>query len=385
MVLLQELCRLTTLTALTLTDWPLRRDHAPASHLARLSSLTALQSLDLKAFVTEAPLPASALSCLVRLTSLQLALDIDVAFGHPEDNEELRQLSGQHLGTLTALRYLSISHMGLSLSREQATAAWQEMEQLDLCNVSPCLEVGFAEALPALPQLTRLGMGGWPDEIAEQLSDCSKLVCLDSVQYNALGWLPRLDNAALTRLDIGDNECLERVPVVPSLSELSLSGCCGFLEWPLGLSSMRHLTLLDLGGCQLHALPAPLAALPAIQVLHLRHNELSGLPEQLGCIGSLRDLHLVLNPLVGVPEVLASGAASRLQRVPLSVDHLLTLAGGHPGVADRRHNAALGPVAVTNNLGRSGFVGKVTSRCFSQSQPGTDRTEAMAQPQRAML
>ena len=112
---LQELEQLTILTALSLHQLCIRRcvhlsshapgDHLPAPSLARLSSLTALQSLALECMV-EGPIPHEAFSSLCHLTSL----DVTIPTFRPRGNwdEEWvgrrRRLGSQHLATLTALR-----------------------------------------------------------------------------------------------------------------------------------------------------------------------------------------------------------------------------------------------------------------------------------------
>ncbi|GAB4822986.1 hypothetical protein N2152v2_010032 [Parachlorella kessleri] len=222
----QELERMTSLTALSFQQLCIRRyiqdsycgvsDHLPASCLARLSSLSALQSLALEC-VVEGPLPPEAFSSLAQLTSLDVTIPTFPPRGANVDEwwvGQRRRLGSEHLAPLTALRRLRLAGVEPYLPSLHAVLAWQRLEELQLVQVPPrarCepgwgCEAGMGAiwtALPWLPCLTRLeaeGIEGFPSvSLSFALPAWLSALRLRGLSQPALAPLP----PSLTALDIG--------------------------------------------------------------------------------------------------------------------------------------------------------------------------------------
>ena len=130
----QELEQLKCLTKLSIVRPEGRKQERGlhAADLARLSSLTALQSLKLSGNIAE-PLPAVAVSNLQQLTSLELELYL-VSWDESQYGDNYQLPGSEHLAACTALRRLHIrgENPVPAVSEQQVLAAWQHLEDLKL-------------------------------------------------------------------------------------------------------------------------------------------------------------------------------------------------------------------------------------------------------------
>ena len=117
--------------------------------------------------------------------------------------------------------------------------------------------------------------------------------CLDI----AFAQLDELGCAELTDPDCSFNLALEALGVMPRLRQLRLVAC-GLRALPVGLSALRHLTILELGHNQLTALPSWLhQRLDVLEQLDLRYNSLERIAADIERLTALERLDLAGNPL----------------------------------------------------------------------------------------
>ncbi|GAB4821178.1 hypothetical protein N2152v2_008224 [Parachlorella kessleri] len=316
--MLQELTAFTTLTALSVRQSPCYA-HLPAAELAGLSTVTALRSIKLEGKFSS-QLPPQAFNQLQQLTRLELK----------KINEPIEdQLGWDHLSACRELRLLSLRCAVPCLSGEQALAVWQHLQQLSIWPACSCANAGFWHILPQLASLTKLAIScsaARQRELSQLLSNvlpaCLRLADLKPCGYNRPA-LPQLATT-LTWLYLEQAMELQQLPSADMLRSLGLKRCRLLGDAASG-AVMRHLTALQLVGCDLQRLPPDLTAPPAVEMLDLSSNELSDLPQQLACLPCLRKLLLRKCKLRQVPLVLGCGLAVRLEHLNLSYNENLVI------------------------------------------------------------
>ena len=195
------------------------------------------------------------------------------------------------LGTLSALKRLSLSHNTLSGEIPISIGELSQLIYLELSNNS--LSGSIPSSLGSLSHLNALYLNNnkLSGKIPDALGDLKRLEVLKLYENNLNGEIP-VSFGALSNLDS------------LSLAENNLSGSI-----PVELGELSKLTYLDLKSNQLTGtIPVQLGELENLTGLYLQDNKLEGtIPSQLGNLLRLTDLDLSNNKLEGdIPSSLGN-------------------------------------------------------------------------------
>lgn len=276
--LLQGQEALSSLTRLELcVEWAMLSSYQRQQEggaLRPLSALTSLRCLKARGCFTN-PLPPCALSCSTQLTAL--ALEVPLSWG----SGGLLELSGQHLGTLTRLRALSLHRVALAVTAAEA-GAWHALQRLLLSDVALPAGPGGSVlgALPALQKLAAVTVV-WgaarcdAASVRSSLSACTGLQELDLILY-PLATLPTLHHQ-LTSLRLAQAAvCNPPRGSLGGLQRLELSHCRA-QPWLPMLGSLSRLRRLRVERCGLGGglLLAALSTLEALEEVVLDSADLA--------------------------------------------------------------------------------------------------------------
>lgn len=143
------------------------------------------------------------------------------------------------------------------------------------------------------------------------LAQCTHLQTL-SAKRNGLHSVPDLSRTSLTVLSLGENN-LERLPDLPPCLQQAYLGN-NRLRSVEGMGDAQALSMLDVSGNGLKALPASIAGLPQLKLLDASNNDLSDIPAELGRVASLNKLVLDGNPLRKIPLGKRSAGINALKK-----------------------------------------------------------------------
>jgi Leucine-rich repeat (LRR) protein len=247
----QILPQMAPLKVLDLTSDPLIQ----LQELPDLSHLTALQTLQLKAFKSLSELPP-----LATLTALQ-TLEVSLC-------EMLQQLPP--VVTLTALHTLKLCNM-FSLSELPPLDTLRALQTLELRS---CDKLQRIPSLAALTALQTLRISNC--RFMHAIPTVGTLTALQTLELGGFGWvheIPPLDTlTALQTLEVTYIHSLKRLPSLASLTalrELKVEECFQLRELP-PLDTLTALQTIDLSSCiELERVPS-LSNLSALQTIVVR-------------------------------------------------------------------------------------------------------------------
>ncbi|XP_059629274.1 receptor-like protein EIX2 [Cornus florida] len=283
----------------------------------QLGNLSSLRILDLS---DNYGLYVDDLSWIARLHSLEYLgmswIDLHKAATWHQSISKLLSLSELHLshcriegliphalGNLSSLRYLDLRDDQLFVDDLSWIAGLHSLEYLDMSRVDLHRAINWVQEVSMLPSLSQLHLSG----------------CLLEKMIPPLAFV---NFTSLKVLDLSENHFNCKIQVLlsnhtRSLMSLDLSSNSLYGQIPDDLGQLKHLEFLSLYWNSLYGpIPASIGNLSSLRLLDLSDNKLNGtLPNSMGFLSNLEELHVGYNSLAGIVSEASFAKLSKLKKL----------------------------------------------------------------------